>query len=142
MENFGMSMLYFWSAYVIVTCIGILHTIFNIKVLGMGCMDGKSMGEGYERTKPWHPIYNIVIFSIFGFLYVKGLPEPSFAEVLSTGAVWTAVCTVFDLFGWVIVRHPWSLTLKEFYIEYQPWLTLIYIAIFLGPIIGYLILIL
>ena len=64
MQSFGMSMLWFWASYAIVTCIGILHTIFNIYVLKMKPMDEHSMGEGYEKTKPWHPLYNIVLFSI------------------------------------------------------------------------------
>ena len=25
-------------------------------------MDSESMGEGYEKTKPWHPLYNIILF--------------------------------------------------------------------------------
>ena len=33
MENFGMSMLWFWVCYFIVTIVGILHTVFNIYVL-------------------------------------------------------------------------------------------------------------
>ena len=61
----------FWIAYVIVTLIGILHTIFNIDVLHMKAMDKESMGEGYEKTKPWHPLYNIVIFTVFGFIYMN-----------------------------------------------------------------------
>ena len=56
---------------------------------------------------------------------------------LLTGAVWAGICIVFDLFGWVLVRHPWSLTFKEFYLDYQPWITLIYLAIFLGPVVGF-----
>ena len=44
---------------------------------------------------------------------------------------------VFDLVGWVLIKHPWSLSFKEFYVDYQPWLTFIYIAIFVGPIIGW-----
>ena len=63
MQNFGFSMLWFWSAYIIVTLIGILHTIFNIYVLHMKPMDKDSMGEGYEKTKPWH----LFIFK-FGFI--------------------------------------------------------------------------
>ena len=30
-----------------------------------------------------------------------------------------------------------GLTFKEFYVDYQPWITLIYIAIFLGPVVGF-----
>ena len=55
MQNFGFSMLWFWIAYIIVTLIGILLTIFNIYVPYMKPIDKESTGEGYERTKPWHP---------------------------------------------------------------------------------------
>lgn len=138
MQNFGLSMLWFWIAYIIVTLIGILHTIFNIYVLHMKTMDKESMGEGYEKTKPWHPLYNIVIFTVFGFIYMDGLSNPAIAEAFITGAIWVSICIVFDVFGWVIIKHPWSLTFKQFYVEYQPWITLIYIAIFIGPILGFL----
>ena len=95
------------------------------------------MGEGYEKTKPWHSLYNIILFSIFGYLYMSGLKVPSLNEAIITGLIWTGICIVFDVFGWVIMKHPWSLSIKGFYIDYQPWITLIYIAIFLGPIIGF-----
>ena len=138
MRSFGMSMLWFWIAYIVVTLIGIGHTIYNITVLHMKSMkDGPGMGEGYERTKPWHPLYNIVIFSLFGWLYMRGLADPTIADALTCGAIWAGICIVFDLIGWVLIRHPWSLTFREFYVDYQPWISLIYLAIFLGPLIGF-----
>lgn len=138
MQDFGMSMLWFWVAYFVVTIIGIMHTIFNIVVLKYSSMkEGPGMGEGYEKTKPWHPLYNIIFFSLFGWLYMHALPDPTMAEALATGAIWVSICIIFDLFGWVLIKHPWSLTFKQFYVEYQPWITLVYIAIFLGPVIGY-----
>lgn len=138
MEQFGMSMLYFWICYILVTLVGMIHTIFNICVLHMKSMkDGPGMGEGYEKTKPWHPLYNIVLFTVFGHLYMSGLSDPTIGHAFTTGGIWTAICIVFDLFGWVIIKHPWSLTFREFYVDYQPWITLIYIAIFFGPVIGY-----
>ncbi|MBQ2662250.1 MAG: hypothetical protein IJF80_06335 [Clostridia bacterium] len=138
MQNFFLSMICFWSSYAIVTVIGILHTVLNIYVLKMKPMDKNSMGEGYEKTKPWHPLYNIVLFSIFGFIYMHSLAELTISEALVTGAVWMGICIIFDLFGWVLIKHPWSLSFKEFYVDYQPWITLIYIAIFLGPVVGLL----
>lgn len=137
MQNFGMSMLWFWACYALVTTVGILHTAFNIYVLKMKPMDAGSMGEGYERTKPWHPLYNILLFTLSGWLYMRGLPAPTLGEALRTGAVWAGVCIVFDLVGWVLVKHPWSLTFRGFYVDYQPWITLIYLAIFIGPVIGF-----
>ena len=35
MQRFGMSMLWFWVCYIIVTLVGMLHTMFNIFVLHM-----------------------------------------------------------------------------------------------------------
>lgn len=139
MRNFGMSMLWFWTAYVIVTLIGIGHTIFNITVLHMKSMkDSPGMGEGYEKTKPWDPLYNIILFPLCGWLYMRGLAQPTLTEALLSGLVWVGICIAVDLVGWVLIRHPWSLTFKEFYVDYQPWISLIYLAIFLGPVIGYL----
>ena len=137
MQHFGLSMLWFWTSYLIVTLLGIVHTVFNIYVRKMKPMDEHGMGEGYEKTKPWHPLYNIIVFSIFGFLYMNSLLEPNLQDALITGAIWSGICIVFDVVGWVLIKHPWSLSFREFYIEYQPWITLIYIAIFTGPVIGY-----
>jgi hypothetical protein len=137
MEQFGMSMLWFWVCYTLVTLVGIGHTVFNIYVLKMKPMDEHSMGEGYEKTKPWHPLYNIILFSIFGCLYLSGLPRPTLGEAMITGGIWCGICVVFDVFGWVLIKHPWSLSFREFYIDYQPWISLIYLAIFLGPVVGY-----
>ena len=138
MQHLGMSMLWFWLGYFSVTIVGILHTVFNIYVRHMEPMSQEGMGEGYEKTKPWHPFYNIILFSIFGYLYLNCLDAPSLHEAIATGLLWTAICAAFDLFAWVVIRHPWSLTFRQFYVEYQPWLTLIYIAIFLGPVVGFL----
>lgn len=138
MQDFGYSILMFWIAYAIVTLIGIGHTVFNIYVLHMKPMNEHSMGEGYERTKPWHPLYNIVIFSIFGYIYLLHINMPDIKEACVTGAIWCGICVVFDVFGWVLIKHPWSLSFKGFYVDYQPWISLIYLMIFLGPIVGYL----
>lgn len=66
------------------------------------------------------------------------LVEPTLTESLIMGAIWVGICIIFDLFGWVLIKHPWSLSFKEFYVDYQPWFTLIYLAIFAGPVVEYL----
>jgi len=131
-------MIWYWSAYFIVTCIGMLHTGFNISVLHMKSMkDGPGMGEGYEKTKPWHPLYNVLVFPAFAFFYLNGLEAVALSDVVETSLVWGTVTVIFDLFGWVLAKHPWSLTFKEFYIDYQPWITLIYVTIYLSPFMAY-----
>lgn len=140
MENFGYSMAMFWLCYLLVTCVGIGHTVINIYVRHMSPMNEQGMGEGYERTKPWHPLYNVILFTLFGWLYLRSLSTPTLTEALVTGTVWSGICIVFDLLGWVLIRHPWSLSFREFYVDYQPWITLIYVSIFLGPAIGFFLL--
>lgn len=138
MENFGQSMLWFWTAYVVVTLIGCLHCIFNIYVLHMQPMDEHGMGEAYEKTKPWHPLYNLLLYPVAGWLYMRELPDPTWRDALWTGLLWTGICIVFDLVAWVLVKHPWTLSFKEFYVRYQPWISMIYAIIFIAPLIGFL----
>jgi hypothetical protein len=38
-----------------------------------------------------------------------------------------------DFVGFVVIKNPWSLSVRQFYIDYQPWITLEYVAIFLSP---------
>lgn len=136
-KDIGMSLLWYWIGYVAVTSVGIAHTIFNILVLHMSSMaEGPGMGQGYEMTKPWHPLYNIILFTLFGILYLRKVMEPTFKKAVKTGALWAGISIVIDLFGWVIIKHPWSLTFREFYVDYQPWITIIYLAIFLSPVVS------
>ena len=138
MENTAYLFLWYFAAYVLVTLIGVLHTVFNITVLHMKSMvDSPGMGEGYERTKPWHPLYNIIIFPPFAYLYLAGLPTVTLQTAVWTGLLWGTVTVVIDVIGWVLIKHPWSLTFKEFYVDYQPWITLIYLTIYASPLIAF-----
>lgn len=138
MENTAYLFLWYFAAYVLVTLTGVLHTVFNITVLHMkSMMDSPGMGEGYERTKPWHPLYNIIIFPPFAYLYLAGLHTLTLQTAVWTGLLWGTVTVVIDVIGWVLIKHPWSLTFKEFYVDYQPWITLIYLTIYASPLIAF-----
>ena len=141
MQNFGYSMLWYWIGYITVTVVGILHTVFNIYVLHMKPMDANSMGEGYEKTKPFHPLYNIILFPILfpicAYLYLNTLSAPTITDAFITGLIWAGISIVFDVFGWVIIKHPWSLSFREFYVDYQPWISLIYFVILISPLIAF-----
>lgn len=138
MEKMMLLLLCYAAAYFIVTAVGVLHTIFNITVLHMKSMkESEGMGEGYEKTKPWHPLYNIVIFPIFAYIYLNGLSSVTWEAAVFASLIWGTVTIILDLFGWVVIKHPWSLTFKQFYVEYQPWITLIYVTIYASPFIAF-----
>jgi len=141
-------MLWFWVSYFAVTLIGIGHTIFNAVVLKMETManfaqTGQQINSMYDitayaKTVPFHPLYNIMVWPLFSYLYFRMVkPEKNqWNTALFLGLSWSIITIVFDLFGWVLIRHPWAMTFKEFYADYQPWITLIYLAIFTSPFIG------
>ena len=150
--NWKISMLWFWVSYFVITAIGVGHTIFNGVVLKMETMAQISQtgqqaeimdtaygyGTAYAKTVPFHPLYNIIIWPIFAFLYFRmAKPEKNqWKTALFLGLSWAMITIVFDLMGWVIIKHPWTMTWKAFYIDYQPWITLIYLSIFASTFIG------
>ena len=139
--NFGLFLLCFWAAYIVVTLVGIGHTIFNWKVLKMEVKTEKvtSMYDivPYAKTVPFHPLYNIVLWPIFAYIYLSATGSASiWTDALLLGASWALITIVIDLFGWVLIKHPWRMTFKEMYVDYQPWITLIYLSIFVSPFIA------
>jgi len=152
--NWKVSMLCFWLAYFVVTAIGVGHTIFNGTVLKMETMAQLSQtgnqaavadtnyayGTAYAKTIPFHPLYNIIIWPLFAFMYFRMVkPEKEQRKTaLIIGLCWTTITIVFDLFGWVLIKHPWTMSWKAFYLDYQPWITFVYFVIFISPFIGML----
>jgi len=146
--NWRISMLCFWAAYFVVTIIGVGHTVFNGVVLKMETMANFSQtGQqintmyditAYAKTVPFHPLYNIIVWPLFALLYFRmtKTEKNQWNTALFLGLSWMVITLVFDLFGWVIIRHPWAMTFKEFYVDYQPWITLVYLVIFISPFIG------
>lgn len=140
MQAFGYSMLWYWLAYCIVTAIGVCHTLYNAKVKGMGVMGRERVPmnqiESYAKTMPFHPLYNILVFPIGAGIYLKGLGSPTVSDAVYTGLLWLGITAVFDLIGWVLVPHPFHCTFRDFYVDYQPWITIIYVVILASPLIA------
>ena len=91
----------------------------------------------YAKTVPFHPVYNIIIWPICAYIYfLQVSPVNVWKEALVIGASWAIITILIDLVGWVVIKHPWSMTYKEMYVDYQPWITLIYLTIFISPFIA------
>ena len=139
----GLSMLYYWAAYFTATIIGIFHTIYNWKVLKIDTHTEKgtkpSLSPAYLKTKPFHVLYNIVLFPIAAYLYFQATVLSNlWLEALVLAVTWAGITILIDWIGWVVIKHPWSMTYKEMYVDYQPWITLIYVVIFVSPFIAIL----
>jgi len=132
---------YFVLAYWIVTLLGILLTIAfaiifrppSAEELGLPF----SQAPAYLMTLPYHPLLNLVWIP-FAWIYLAGLTDGKpLHEAIKLGAFWMIICILLDLVGWILIPHPWAMTFREFYVDYQPWITLIYLVIFASPIAAY-----
>lgn len=129
---------HFILAYWVVTILGILLTIAFAAIfqppspqeLGVPF----SQAPAYLMTLPYHPLLNL-FWLPFAWNYLRKVASHARSqEALKLGAFWAVICILIDLVGWILIPHPWAMTFKEFYIDYQPWITLIYLVIFLSPV--------
>lgn len=141
------TLIFYLIAYVIVTIMASMHFLYNWKVKKQQAFDS-SLGlhalkanatqfEAFKTTKPFHPLYNVMVFPIVGVVMMGQFSIfPTLTQSLGIGVLWIVYGLVLDLFCWVIIPHPWRLTLKDLFVTYQPWITLAYISIGLSPLIS------
>lgn len=141
------SLTYYIIGYLIVTSAVSLHFLFNWKVRGQEGFDPKlglqalkanaTQFNAFKTTKPFHPIYNIIVFPMVSIWMMNQLPSmPSLMDAVETGVLWVVYCFICDSVFWIMLPHPWRLTAHELFVDYQPWITLAYVAIFMSPVIG------
>jgi hypothetical protein len=131
---------YFLVAYWIVTILGILLTIVFAKIYKPPSPEDLgvpfSQAPAYLMTLPYHPLLNL-FWLPFAWMYLRSFStDKRRREALNLGIFWTVICILIDLVGWILIPHPWAMTFKEFYVGYQPWISLIYLVIFLSPLIS------
>lgn len=136
-DHFGWVILWLVVAYSVVTLVGLIHVIILSRVFGVpgykeaGVPFMKS--PAYVKTKPYQPIYNIILFPIFIWICLQGFGTANTVHALYQIAItWTIVSIMIDFISWIVIPHPFRFTLKEFYIDYQPWISLIYLSIFVS----------
>lgn len=130
---------YFIFAYWVVTLLGILLTIaFAVIVKPPSALElglPASQDPSYLMTLPYHPLLN-VFWLPFAWMYLRTFTRGNRQrEALKLGTFWVIICILIDLVGWILIPHPWAMTFKEFYVDYQPWITLVYLVIFFAPIV-------
>ena len=130
----------FLAAYVLVTVLAAGVTVAygeltgapQANELGVGLLEAPA----FTATVPYHVLIMLVVWPLFAGLYFWGRrsgPEEERRETAPLSFLWLAAALIADFVGFVHIKHPWSLTPQEFYVDYQPWISLIYVAIFVSP---------
>jgi hypothetical protein len=77
------------------------------------------------------------VWPIFAWIYFRKNrnknPREEKIETRNLAIVWLVLAMVVDYVGFVLIKNPYSLSAHAFYVDYQPWVSLIYLAIFLSP---------
>jgi len=137
------ALIYFFVAYVIVTILatavsvlyGMVYSSPQPEELGGSLLKAPS----FTATVPYHVLIMLLIWPAFAWVYFRKRQqqdrERESKEALRLSFFWLAAAMVVDFVCFVLIKHAWSFTPYEFYVEYQPWISLIYLSIFLSPLI-------
>jgi hypothetical protein len=137
------ALIYFSIAYGVVTVLATATTITYGMIyhspqpeeLGVSLLKAPS----FVATVPYHVLIMLLVWPVFAWVYFRKRQQENqdkeVRETLRLSFLWLAAAVIVDFVCFVLIKHPWSLTPHEFYVEYEPWISLIYISIFLSPLI-------
>ncbi len=140
--NFARAIFLFFAAYIIVTILAAATTeTYGMIAHPPEAAPGVSPVKApvFLATVPFHVLIMLIIWPIFAAIYFKKPkrrnPVEERTETWNLAFIWIALAMIVDCVGFVLIKHPYSLTAHAFYVDYQPWISLIYIAIFVSPFI-------
>lgn len=134
------ALMWFATAILFVALITMAHVVYNLKVRGLTDRpEGSSIlhAEAYQETLRWQPLFAIGAFSAVSYIYFGTVTIIDvWPHALTLGVAWVVLTAIVDTFARVVLRHPWSLTLRELFVEQQPWVGLTYAAILAAPLLA------
>jgi hypothetical protein len=140
--NLTRALVLFFVAYIIVTILAAATTeTYGMMFKMPPPTPGQSVLQApvFVATVPYHVLIMLIIWPIFAALYFKKPKQKNLGqqsiETWHLSFLWLALAVIVDFVGFVLIKSPYSFTPHEFYVIYQPWISLIYVAIFLGPLI-------
>lgn len=136
--NSKRALITFLIAYIIVTILATASSIGYSIFLNVPAVpkSGESVlqAPNFVATVPFHVLIMFIIWPLFTRYYFKKR-VPEFKETLNLALFWLIAAIVLDYLAYVMPTHAYALTHYEFYVIYQPWISLIYLAIFSSPFI-------
>lgn len=95
----------------------------------------------FIMTVPYHIFINLLCWIFFSFLYLrvkkKEKQSISLREAWQLGIFWLALAMIFDFISFVLIKSPMSFTPYQFYVENQPWITILYFIVLIAPIASF-----
>lgn len=141
-SSFTKAVLYLLTAYFVTTVFGAILSIVLGYALGLPSYVEAgvkpSQSPAYKVTEPFHPLLSLIFYSLFAYRHLRQSVKDELRmrmEAFRLGYIGLIGSILIDFVSFVLIPHPYSFTPQEFYIGYQPWLTIIYAVIFLSPLL-------
>jgi hypothetical protein len=131
---------YFISAYVIVTILAYLASyLVSIFVQLPPQPPGGNMFDSPEFVKsvPYHLVINLIVWTLFSYMYYRtNLKRGLNTAPVYLGLYWLLAAMLTDLIFFVLIPSPVALSFHQFYVEYQPWISITYGIVFISPLLS------
>jgi len=143
--NFKKAISNFVYAYVLITILAysssfaaaIIFKLPSYKDLGVS----QFQDPAFVMTVPYHLLINLFCWTFFSFLYLKEMKKEDninlFKEASYLSLIWLIIALIVDLISFVIIKSPISFTPYQFYVGYQPWISITYFIVLISPVISY-----
>lgn len=134
------AILYLLAAYFAATIAGSILSLILGYVLGLPSYIEAgvkpSQSPAYKVTEPFQPLLCLIFYSLFAYRRLRGVAKEGLrGEAFRLSYVGLIGSILIDFVSFVLIPHPYAFTFTEFYVGYQPWITIIYVVIFISPIL-------
>ncbi|HEX4850422.1 MAG TPA: hypothetical protein VFV08_06425 [Puia sp.] len=138
--NIKRALICFIEAYILVTVLAVTTSVaYEMVAKPAPTPPGVSalQSPAFLATVPYHVAIMLVAWPLFAGIYFRRSANYSLEikERWALATFWMFAAIVVDFVCFVLIKSPYSFTFYEFYIIYQPWISLIYLSIFLSPFI-------
>lgn len=135
---------YFAAAYIMVNILAtIVSVVYGVLTNAAQPVPGTSLlkAPAFKATVPYHVLIMVVVWTIFAWAYFRKRSihsrEQMRHEVMRLSLFWLCAAMIADFICFVVpsffTHYTYSFTPHDFYVNYQPWISLIYLAIFISP---------
>ncbi|WP_039827659.1 hypothetical protein [Nocardia testacea] len=135
----GRAVIWFLGAYLTVNVVNTAITLVYTAVAGTTVPDSDFLYDpAYQATVPVHVVTNLLIWWIFGLIALSRATLDRRRQSLRLGVAWVVCAVTIDFLIYVVIlgNTRWGLPADDYYMANQPWVTLSYLGIFLGPVLA------
>lgn len=139
--NLMMAFVWFLIGFTLINCVKFLQLSRTLQKLktkpeNANAQQAALVQLANKKTLPYLPVYYLIIWILCSSFFITGDAQTiNFSDALKTGILWLALSFLFELMSWTLLKHPYRLSGKAMYKDSQPWISIMYYAILISPVL-------